>query len=221
MENGVNQEQNGHKNVDIDEKAQKNWIDHLALFISVILSPFLIIPAFTVIITDNYSTNKHEFIAWTFIIIFFSTIVPLLNVYIAVKMGKITDIHVAVREERKEPFVVAMISLLIATLILQNIGAPKEVAALGWVMLVNGILFFIITLYWKISMHLSIFAGLLVSLMALVSFKYIWGFLLLPVLIWARIRRRRHNIYQGIVATLLSAICTGVLLKFFGVNLGF
>lgn len=192
------------------------WKDKAAFLVSVLLSPFVIIPIFILLITAKYSANLNDFLLYLGVTFIFSTLIPFLNVYIAVKKKKITDIHVAVREERVEPFVVAILSIAAGTFVLHLLGAPREVVILGMVMLLNGLIFFVITLYWKISMHSSILAGVLMSLMVLVSFRYVTGFLLFPILIWARMRRHRHNIYQGLAATMLAVLGTYALFRFFG-----
>lgn len=199
-----------------DTLIPKTKTDKAALLISLLLSPFCLIPFFIYLVISKYTDSMRDF--WTYIGIafVFSTVVPFLNVFIMVKMGKISDVHVAKREERTEPFVVGILSLIVGTLLLRYIGAPNQVEIIGWVMIVNGILFFIITFFWKISMHASIFAGMIISLAILVNPLFLLGFLLLPVLIWARIKRHRHNIYQGITATILAAGLTYFLFKMFG-----
>ena len=65
-------------------------------------------------------------------------------------------------------------------------------------------------------MHSSILAGVTTSLMILVNIYYCLGFLLIPLIIWARMRRQRHNVYQGIIATIISAIGIYLLFRAFG-----
>lgn len=194
-----------------------NWQDRAAYFMSGILSPFLIIPIFIYIVFSRYTNNTSEFLLYGFVALFFSTVLPFLNIFIGVKSGRITDIHVAVRGERKEPFIVSLIGITLATLILYKLGAPREINVLGLVMILNGIIFFIITLYWKISMHSSVLASVLVSLTMLVNPWFLIGSIIIPFLIWARIKRMRHSFYQGFAATVISAGLTYLLLKSFGI----
>jgi hypothetical protein len=199
--------------------ASKDWKDKVALLISLLLSPFVIAPVFVFLVVSNYVTDKTEFLTYIGIMFLFSTIVPFLNVFLAVKRGKITDIHVAVREERTGPFIVGILSILAGTLVLQFLEAPREIVILGWAMFINSLIFFGITLYWKISIHSSVLACILVSLIVLVNRNFIFGFFLYPPLIWARIRRQRHNIYQGILATILAMVGTFLLFKLFGLTM--
>jgi hypothetical protein len=195
----------------------KNWKDKAAFLISVLLSPFIIAPFFVFLVVSSYVTDRTDFMMYIGVMFLFSTVVPFFNVFLAVKRGKITDVHVAVREERTGPFIVGILSILAGTLVLQFLDAPREIIVLGWAMFINSLIFFGITLYWKISIHSSVLACILVSLMILVNKNFAFGFLLYPLLIWARIRRRRHNIYQGIIATVLAMLATFVLFRLFGI----
>lgn len=192
------------------------WKDKAAFLVSALLSPFVIIPIFIMLVIARYSENMSDFWLYTGIAFLFSTVIPFGNVYIAVKRKKITDIHVAVREERVEPFIVCLLSILAGTYLLYRMGAPREIVVLGIVMGLNGAIFFLITLFWKISMHSSILAAVLVSLMILVDPDYAVGFVMFPILIWARMRRQRHNIYQGMAATILAAVGTYFVFRLFG-----
>ena len=192
--------------------------DRLAKIISAGLSPFLLVPVFVLIITARFSQDLSRFFIYLIICFVFSTVIPFLNVLFLVRAKKITDIHVAVREERIEPFLVGILSIILGTLILWRIEAPREIVALGAVFALNGVIFFIITLYWKISMHLSILAAVLTSLAVLIHPAYAAGVILFPPLIWARIQRQRHNIYQGIFGALLAALGTFALFLAAGIN---
>jgi len=194
----------------------KNWKDRTALYLSAVLSPFILIPIFIFIVCHAFSRNMFELFQSFATCFFFSTIVPFVDIFIGLKRNRITDIHVAELAQRREPFIVSLISILIGTLVLHLMKMPREIVILGWVMFLNGFIFFIISLYWKISMHSSILAGIIISLMVLVNVNYAWGFILLPILIWARMHRRRHNIYQGVIAIIVAVVGMLILFRFFG-----
>jgi hypothetical protein len=195
---------------------EKNWQDKLALFISGILSPYLIMPVFVVIVCLTFSKTITDFLLYFFLCFCASTIIPFVYILMSVKKNNITDIHVAELSQRKKPFIVTLVGVALIIAILNIIHAPKEIIILGYVMFMNGFLFFIITLFWKISMHSSIMAGVVTSLMILVNPLYGYGFLLIPILIWARMRRQRHSLYQGITATILASVGTILLFRAFG-----
>ena len=188
------------------------WKDKLALLISAVLSPFVLAPVFLYIFCARFSTSTKDFLINMGIAVFFSTVVPFLNAYIAVKLKIITDIHVADLKQRKEPFIVGLISFILGTATFYFVKAPIEFFHLGIVMTIVGTVFFIISLYWKISMHLGIMTALIATLAILVNVNFAYSMLLLPLVIWARIHRKRHNFYQGM---------TGMILAFLGVFLLF
>lgn len=194
----------------------KTWKDRMALYLSAVLSPFILIPVFIFLVCYAFSRNIFDIIQSFAICFFFSTIVPFVNIFIGLKRNKITDIHVAELAQRREPFIVSLISILIGTLVLHLMKVPHEIVILGCVMFLNGFIFFIISLFWKISMHSSILAGIITSLMVLVNVNYAWGFILLPILIWARMHRQRHNIYQGVIAIIIAVVGILIFFRFFG-----
>lgn len=194
----------------------KTWKDKLAFIISLVLSPFVLAPVFLCILCAKFSTSTQDFIKYLGITVFFSTVVPLLNACIAVKLKLITDIHVADLKQRKEPFVVGLISMLMGTGTLYLVKAPMEFVHLGIVMTGIGIIFFLVSLYWKISMHLAIMTGMITTLAILVDVQYGAALFLLPALIWARIYRKRHSFYQGLAGILLAFAGTFILFKLLG-----
>ncbi len=194
----------------------KTWKDKLALLISVVLSPFVLAPVFLYILCVKFSASNQDFIRYLGITVFFSTVVPLLNACIAVKLKLISDIHVADLKQRKEPFIVGLISMLMGTGTLYLVKAPMEFIYLGVVMTATGIIFFLVSLYWKISMHLAIMTGMITTLAIMVDVQYGSALFLLPALIWARIHRKRHSFYQGLAGILLAFACIFILFKLLG-----
>lgn len=194
----------------------KTWKDKLALLISVILSPFVLAPIFLCILCAKFSTSNADFLKFLGITVFFSTVVPFLNAYIAVKLKLITDIHVADLKQRKEPFIVGLISMAMGTGTLYLVKAPVEFVHLGIVMTFTGMIFFFISLYWKISMHLASMTGMITALAILVDVRYGLALFLLPALIWARIHRKRHSFYQGLAGILLAFTGIYFLFKLLG-----
>ena len=188
-------------------------IRSLAFALSALLSPYLVIPAGTVGIVATTSAARTDFLRWTAISIFFSTVVPALYVLIQIARGRITDVHVMEREQRGGPFTVALISSVFGALVLRWLKSPVEIWGIGLVLFVNGLVILQISKYWKISVHVAVLSATVLA--AIVMIKGVSPFALawmIPALIWARVTRGRHTIWQGLAACAVACAITATVL---------
>lgn len=194
----------------------KDRTDILAFLISALTSPFLILTFIPLFIIYN-KTLPNDF--WTLGIYFiiFVSVIPFLYVCIGVIFKKYSDIHLAIREQRFMPLVISNFSCLILIIVYQHLKAPLTVIALIITMVLCGTLYLIITNYWKISMHTGAFAGSVTSLGWLIERNYFYLLLLLPVIMWARIKRDRHNPAQGLLGAMLMILSTTLIYRIFGI----
>lgn len=193
-------------------------LSQLAFLLSAVLSPYIVIPAGTLLIVYARSTPD-KFLLWAGISIFFSTGVPALYVILEVLRGRITDVHVMEREQRGAPFVVAIISNVFSAGVLYSLHADKSVWGLSVVVFANGLILYFITLQYKISMHVSVLSAVVFAAVTLHPGFNPWYFLwLIPALMWARHRRGRHTIWQGLSGCAVAIFITAATL--YGLGLG-
>lgn len=174
--------------------------DWFALFLSAILSPYIVIFVGTLgIIYARSRIEPDKFWLWSGISLFFSLGVPVLYILFGVWRGFITDVHVMEREQRALPFIVAIVGALVGSVLLWAMQAPASVYGLGLILAFNGLLIWFITRYTKISVHVSVLSatvlGAAVLHPQLPPFSILWT---VPLLIWARMRRGRHTLWQGL-----------------------
>ena len=187
----------------------RRLLDSTAFALSAILSPYLVIPFGTVGIVATRASGRNDFVLWTFLSVFFSTIVPALYVVFQIMRGKITDVHVMEREQRGGPFLVAVISVALGAFVLRAIGAPAVVWGIGLVLLVNGLVLSWITNFWKISMHVSVLTSVVIASIILIPDVSFWSLVwMIPALMWARAMRGRHSPWQGVAGCLVSGALT-------------
>jgi len=75
------------------------------------------------------------------------------------------------------------------------------------------IVMFSISSFWKISMHMAGVGGFSTALVFVFGAPALWAFFSLPLVAWARLRRRKHYIPQLIAGALAGTLVT---LFFFG-----
>ncbi|MHC4536911.1 MAG: hypothetical protein ACYS6K_23430 [Planctomycetota bacterium] len=150
---------------------------------------------------------------WTTITVLFITIIPFIYIYLKVKQGKLPDLHIVTRGQRIVPLLFTQLSAIIGVFILYILTAPKGVIDLGICYIVNGIVFILITQFWKISLHSAVVAGCVTALAYIVTPKMAFLFFLIPIVAWARIQRKRHTLIQTIAGAIIAIIVTGLTLK--------
>lgn len=143
--------------------------------------------------------------------------IPALYIFWQVRLGKISDPHIERREERRSVFGVFIGSLCLGTVALWALGAPHSFVILTLLIFVSSLCAGAITLYWKISIHSWVLAGA-ITLFGL-SFAspswYWWLLLLVPVVIWSRVYRRRHTLWQGVAGAIFGMVLTSLLYHVF------
>jgi membrane-associated phospholipid phosphatase len=182
--------------------------DRLALLVSSAGSPFLT-PLYTACAAIWPLAEDHEqFLVWSGVIAVFFIGVGLAFVLIQVLRGKISDVHVSQQAQRQRPFTVAVSSSVLGTLGLWWLGAPWTLMALGSSFAVQGLVFGILTVYRKISMHVAVTASCLTALVLLFGWSAVPLIALLPIQGWARVYRGRHTLSQVAAGALLAPILT-------------
>lgn len=189
--------------------------ERIAKAISTITSPFLVVIVFGLWAIGSSVQTVHDFALLGGLCLILIVGLPFFYILVNIQRGKITDMHVAIREQRAMPFVVATFGAIVLLTLYILLGAPKHLVALAASLIVSGVIFGAVTQFWKISIHAAAYTGAVIIVSFVISFDLLWLLLLLPVIIWARLVRKRHSPAQAILASLLNAVCvTGTLLFF-------
>ena len=162
----------------------------------------------------HYATTPQDALLWALISILFASVLPFLLIFLLVRLGKVSGMHIAIREQRGGPLLFLLGCALMGTLILHVIGAPKALVLLGVAYFVIGVVFTIVTLFWKISFHSGVLAASIVALTLIVSIKLLILMVLVPLLAWARMYRKRHTLLQNVVAVPLAMGITFIVFQF-------
>lgn len=189
-------------------------LSRIAAVVSGILSPFLVFIATILLMVRQYATTPREALLWSLISILFASVLPFLFIFTLVCLGKVEGMHIVIREQRGGPLLFLLASALIGTLIWYVIGAPKALVLLGVTYFVVGVVFTTITLFWKISFHSGVLAASVVALTRVVAVKLLVLMVLVPLLAWARMYRKRHTLLQNVVAVSLAIGLTVTVFQF-------
>jgi hypothetical protein len=147
-------------------------------------------------------------VLWGVLAALFAGVVPFGVVWVLMRRGRVTDIHVAQKERRWLPLGAAFLSGGVALAAFRVLGAPRELHALGLVYLANAAAFAMVSHFWKISVHAGVYSGAFAACALAVNAWWALALVAVPLVVWARSRRGRHTVTQGIAGAVMAATLT-------------
>ncbi len=196
---------------------QKTIAILIARYVSNILSPVTVSLPFILLVSFYHTKSILMALLYAGLVLFFLTFGPMVYILVGVRMGKFTDPDVSVRSQRFGPFLFGILSAFIGLAMLLFTHGPKNLQTLLLITVISGIVMFIITLWWKISIHASSLAAAATLLTALYGSIMLISFLLLIAVCWSRVVLRRHTLGQVIAGSLVSIALTSLVLAIRGV----
>jgi membrane-associated phospholipid phosphatase len=183
----------------------------LARIITEVFAPAPMALVAVAIVAWTSARTPLQAVAWTLIGAAFAPVFPFLHLVRQVRRGAVTDHHVARREQRPRVLALALASTGLGLLLLRTLGAPPElVALLGAGGVALGVAF-LITLRWKISVHVGVIAGLAVVYTVLFGPRAIFFASLIPLVAWARVATGAHTPAQVLAGGVVSALVSGAV----------
>ncbi len=116
-----------------------------------------------------------------------------------------------VREERPRFILVSLSSDVLALGILWLGHGPQLLRLIVLTYFCLAIVIFTVSSFWKISMHMAGVGGFSTALVFVFGGAALWAFLSLPLVAWARLRRRKHTPAQLIAGALAGALVTALV----------
>ena len=138
----------------------------------------------------------------------FSTISPIVTFYFLKKNNLISDLDASEKEERLIPMAFGALFFLLGFVTLRMLNAQLLIQGIMFCGMINVILAWLITNYWKISIHA-------ITLSSSITIFWIFGYqnvliiiLILFILIIGRVLAQAHNLTQIMVGIFLGIIST-------------
>ena len=138
----------------------------------------------------------------------FSTISPIATFYFLKKNNLISDLDASKKEERLIPMAFGALFFLLGFVTLRMLNAQLLIQGIMFCGMINVILAWLITNYWKISIHA-------ITLSSSITIFWIFGYqnvliiiLILFLLIIGRVLAQAHNLTQIMVGIFLGIIST-------------
>lgn len=188
----------------------KAWPTKLAYWISEIGSPPL--TGLATLLLIGFVLASTQAWQWIGLYLLMTIVLPCLYIAWLVHKGLVTDFHLPVREERIRPLIFAGAMVLLGWSAIHWAAVPSPLRMFATVNAVQAIIFFLITLRWKISLHCAAAATL-----AQLAITFLGAFALplsvsVPLIAWSRVHLKRHTLAQTIAGACLGiAVVTPAL----------
>lgn len=137
----------------------------VAKVVTELSSPTVLAPALLVAVAlDQWPARGVAALGWGLLAAFFAGALPLAFLKVGVRRGRWTDHHVDQREARIVPLGFALGSVVVGTVLLAVLGAPRDLVALVVAMGAGLGAVLAVSHWWKISIHSAVAGGTAVVL---------------------------------------------------------
>jgi membrane-associated phospholipid phosphatase len=186
--------------------------NNVAKLISIMTQPPIVsIPTFAII--NYFLLGFNNSLVITMICWIFGAFLPITTSLILIRKMH-TDMDITDRTKRTLPLSFAVCSYLIGFFVLLSMGAPALTTALMLIYSFNTLIILFINLSWKISIHTMGVAGPTVALTYLFGLPGLLFGLLIPLVMWSRVKLKKHTISQVLAGGIAGIILTYVQLYF-------
>ena len=178
---------------DSSVKSQLQTRKRIAALISNIFNPFVIGMALILLIALGSTVNLAEALKWLLLLTCINILpIGLFMVYL-VRHDRLDNLFVTVRRQRTKLYVLATVLFGISCITLLFLDAPLILMALLVATFASNVIFMLVNLRWKVSLHTAFIACAVILLLVLYGFHsvaFIVSASLIPLIAWTRISTR-------------------------------
>lgn len=186
-------------------------VERMARLVTEIFAPAPTVAAMLAIVAWRSAATPLDALKWGVLVLIFTPLLPLVYLLYEVRRQRLTDHHVRLREQRPRILAFAIASITFLLFLLLALDAPGELIRLVAAGVVGLVSVTLVTLAWKISIHVAVVAGSCVTLLALFGWPLL---VLLPVIgltAWSRVTLHDHTPRQVIAGALLGATVASLM----------
>ena len=145
-------------------------------------------------------------VLWGTIAALFTSVLPYTLILGGVRRGRLSDRNISLREQRIRFGGVAIASILLGLAVLAVLDAPAEMVALLASIAVGVACGWVVTLWWKISVHAAIAAGgaTVLTLVFGPALLAVWP--LVTLIAWSRVQVGDHTPAQVLAGVALGIV---------------
>lgn len=194
------------------EVRQSDTKERIANLTSNILNPFLISLAVILLFSFSSATSTFEAIKWSLISVALSIVPIFLVIIYLVHNGGLDAILTNERKQRTKIYLAAGLSCVAGYFTLSYLKAPPILVAGFTAVISMAVIFMLINLWWKISVHTGCIAAS--SMVLFMLYGWIAAAVTVPLVsltAWSRIELEHHSIAQVVTGAALAALIAGAI----------
>jgi hypothetical protein len=176
----------------------------VASLVSLLFDPRVEIP---LMLAAAVSVAYRNGVAWQFLalLLVVDVFLPAVLFVYFLGTGRISDWDVKRREERVLWYGLSMAAHLLGVGLAWVFGEINLalILALFWVL---GVMFTLVTTKWKISLHGGVNSALAAFINQASDWSYGWLYLIVMLVVWARVRLKRHSWWQAVVGAVVGSV---------------
>jgi membrane-associated phospholipid phosphatase len=180
----------------------------VARLVGEVLSPPPILAVLALVIAWASSPTPAMAVLWGGIAAVSASVLPYALILRGVRRGRLTDKNISLRQQRIRFAAVAIASILTGLTVLAAFDAPAEMVALQASIAVGVTCGWVITLWWKISVHAAIAAGAATVLLLVFGLALLVVWPLVALIAWSRVQVGDHT-----PAQVLAGIALGIVVN--------
>jgi membrane-associated phospholipid phosphatase len=188
----------------------------LASLISNVFNPFVIFAALILAIAFKADDTPGAAFKWAGILAAVSIAPVLLIAVYEVKKGKLDSIFSSLREQRTEMYLLALAVTAVDYGVMRFLGAPPLMLTGIATGVVATVIFMLINLRWKISIHAASGTGMVAAMVMMYGWVSVIGLVAVAAVGWSRVVLREHTVLQVTVGGLCAAATTALGFSFLG-----
>lgn len=188
----------------------------LARAVTEALAPANLVVGLLILVAWHSADSTAARLVWGLAAATFAGVLPLAFLLLGARQGRWEDHHVGDRTKRPAVMLVILASVLVGTVLMVVLGAPRELVALLGAMIAGLLVTLAVTLVWKISIHAAVASGAVVILTLAFGplLNVLW--LVFALVAWSRVELRDHTPAQalgGLIAGGTAALVVFPLLR--------
>jgi membrane-associated phospholipid phosphatase len=176
----------------------------LARLVGEVLSPPPVLVLLALVVAWHASPTPAAAVLWGAVAAGFASVVPYAVILRRVRRGRLSDRYISVREERVRFGVIGITSVLAGLALLAVLGAPADMVALLAAIAVGVACGWVVTLWWKISVHAAIAAGAATVLTLVFGPALLVAWPLVALVAWSRVQVGDHTTAQVVAGVALG-----------------
>ncbi len=183
----------------------------VARLVGELLSPPPILVVLALMVAWDSSPTPGMAVLWGAIAAVFASVLPYALILRGVRRGRLSDKNISLREQRIRFGVVAITSILTGLAMLVTFDAPAAMVALLASIAVGVACGWVITLWWKISVHAAIAAGATTVLLVVFGPALLAAWPLVAVIAWSRVQVGDHTPAQVLAGVALGVVVNATI----------